>query len=271
MMVDQPLQALVYACYKSGSTALFQAIRGRMAGAVHEIFEPASLEFFDEPFQGPVCAKIISSLEVDWAELKCQLPGLFPIVLVRDPRDVIVSALFFRPQHQSLNAWRDEERLHALHARLQTKLNHPTSTSLLEVFEYPFTQKDLSAWMTTNYGRLESALKSGAREVRYDDLMENRLEELWKELGLPLEPLGSDDRWSHVPRTKRSGNWRRWLNEADVDWLREAVDPVLAQWPWMSNNWTLEANPKLTRAESVEYIRRTVNLRRIQAGMTEWK
>lgn len=270
-MADMPLQAVVYASYKSGSTTLFQAIRSRMAGEVHEIFEPASLEVLDGPFSAALCAKIITHLKLDWAHMRRQMPRLFPIALVRDPRDVLVSALFFRPQEKSLDTWRDVEALNALHARLLTKLDRPTSTSLLDVFEHPYTEEVISAWMTTTYGRLESAIEAGAREVRYDDLVENRLGDLWDEMGLPASPLAEDDRWPHVPRSKRSGNWRRWLTEADVEWLRGVVDPVLARWPWMPEDWTLHESPELSESEGIDYIRRTVNMTRAQAGLSAWQ
>lgn len=194
MKENRPLQAVVYATYKSGSTALFQAIRSRMTGDV----------------------------------------------------------------------------LEALAARLQTKLEHPTSTSLLEVFAHPFSREFLDDWMSTNYGRLTTAIEAGAVVVRYEDLVAGRLGELWMAMGLPAESTETDVRWPHVPRTKRAGNWRQWLTEEDAAWLRGIVDPVLAQWPWMSKDWNLDASPELSVSESIDCIRRTVNLRRAQAHLKAW-
>jgi hypothetical protein len=61
------------------------------------------------------------------------------------------------------------------------------------------------------------------------------------------------------------------MAETDVEWLRGVVDPVLARWPWMEKDWTLHASPELSESESIDYIRRTVNMTRAQAGLSAWQ
>jgi hypothetical protein len=61
------------------------------------------------------------------------------------------------------------------------------------------------------------------------------------------------------------------MAETDVEWLRGVVDPVLARWPWMQKDWTLHESPELSESESIDYIRRTVNMTRAQAGLSAWQ
>ena len=264
-------QFLVYGSYKSGTTALFQAIRSRMQGDVLECFEPTSPKVFAEWTQGDhICAKFIAPMAADWSALTQRLQDLKLLVLVRDPRDILVSHLFFRPQLLELSFWRDEQALRTLANRLEAKCAQPSKHNLLDIFADLLPLRYIQSHFQDVFQALRLAIDAGGFLVRYEDFLADPNGSVYKPMGLPSESLRSDHRWSHVPRTRGAENWRRWLTAQDVAVLRPMLDPVLAAWPHLDKNWGLVEHPILTREESVLYIQKTVNMQRTVAGLPEW-
>lgn len=265
------LKVGILAMAKSGSTALFQAIRTRMSGDVLEDFEPRTVDARRRyAREQQVLVKLLpfgQDNAGDWAEGFQNFDHR--LVLVRDPRDLILSGLFFEPQATDGTMWNDDDRLNALIRQLISKIEEPQRHDMfggvMENFSAP-----RFAHIADPYRKLQQQIGTGARLIRYDDLVNNNLDSLWKDLRLPREPLAADHRWGHVPRTKASGNWRRWYTEADVAALRPLVDPVLQMFEWMDPNWDLAQSPEPNPEESIDYIIRTVNLSRRRMKFPKW-
>jgi hypothetical protein len=266
------LKVCILAMPKSGSTALFQAIRTRMSGEVLEGFEPKTLdEVRGYKREQQVLTKVLPIGRDDagnWEEGFRYFDHR--IVLVRDPRDLILSRIFFRPQVAEGKLWNNDDKLDGLIRRLKLKIEVPEAHNMFgDVLD------DLSAnhhaKIAFYYQKLQAQIRDGGRLITYDDVVSGNLDSLWQDLRLPREPLKSDNRWNHVPRTKASDNWRRWFTEADVAALRPIVDPVLQMFDGLDPNWDLAKSPQLTPAESIDYIVKTVNMTRRRLNFPEYR
>jgi hypothetical protein len=257
------LKVCIVAMAKSGSTALFQAIRTRMSGEVLERFEPQALdEAKDYKREQQVLTKIIPFASHNAGDWEAGFKHFdHRLVLVRDPRDLILSGMFFTPQYENGKLWNDDDKLDGLIRRLKMKIDAPAVHNMLGEVMDDFSAKRY-AKIAIDYQKLQEQIRDGGRLITYDDLVSGNLNSLWEDLRLPREPLKSDNRWGHVPRTKASGNWRRWFTEADVAALRPMVDPVLQMFEGLDPNWDLAKSPQLTPAESIDYIVKTVNMTR---------
>lgn len=265
------LKVCILAMPKSGSTALFQAIRTRMSGEVLESFEPKTLDQVrGYKREQQVLTKVMPIGRHDagnWEEGFRYFDHR--LVLVRDPRDLILSRIFFRPQGEVVELWNNDNKLDGLIRRLKSKIDVPEAHNMFgDVLD------DLSANHYANvafyYQKLQEQIRDGGRLIMYDDLVTGNLDPLWQDLRLPREPLKSDNRWNHVPRTMASGNWRRWFTEADVATLRPHVAPVLQMFEGFDLNWDLAKSPQLTPAESIDYIVKTVNMTRRRLNFPEY-
>ena len=265
------LKVCIVAMAKSGSTALFQAIRTRMSGEVLERFEPQALdEAKDYKREQQVLTKIIPFASHNAGDWEAGFKHFdHRLVLVRDPRDLILSGMFFTPQYENGKLWNDDDKLDGLIRRLKMKIDAPAVHNMLGEVMDDFSAKRY-AKIAIDYQKLQEQIRDGGRLITYDDLVSGNLNSLWEDLRLPREPLKSDNRWGHVPRTKASGNWRRWFTEADVAALRPMVDPVLQMFEGLDPNWDLAKSPQLTPAESIDYIVKTVNMIRRRQNYPEF-
>jgi len=266
------LKVCILAMAKSGSTALFQAIRTRMSGEVVERFEPKTLDDVrGYKREQQVLTKVMPLSRDDagnWEEGFRHFDHR--LVLVRDPRDLILSGMFFKPQGEKSTLWHDDDQLDGLIRRLKMKIDAPEAHNMFGEVMDDFSA-NRSAKIATNYQKLQEQIRDGGRLIMYDDLVTGNLDSLWQDLRLPREPLKSDNRWNHVPRTKASGNWRRWIRAADVATLRPHVDPVLQMFEGLDQNWDLAKSPLLTPAESIDYIVKTVNMTRRRLNFPEYR
>jgi hypothetical protein len=255
---------------KSGSTALFQAIRSRMPDDVLEIFEPEALPISSWSHDKHVLLKLIpwNNLELtSWKQGFQQFDHR--LVLVRDPRDILLSGIFFLPQNEHFGLWDQDEQLNALIKNLKAKMEQPSSRPVLSGLLPGIPLSSLSSFFGA-FWTLREQIDNGCRPVFYDDVIADDLDGLWRELDLPEKPLRTDNRWGHVPRSKATGNWRRWFTETDVAELRPLLDPILEAFPEMDPNWDLAKSPLLTPAESIDYIVKTVNMTRRRLNVPEW-
>ena len=265
------LKVCIVAMAKSGSTALFQAIRTRMSGDVLERFEPQALdEAKDYKREQQVLTKIIPFARHNAGDWEAGFKHFdHRLVLVRDPRDLILSGMFFTPQNKNGKLWNSDNKFDGLIRRLKLKIDVPEAHNKFGEVMDDFSA-NRGAKIATNYQKLQEQIRDGGRLITYDDVISGNLDSLWQDLRLPREPLKSDSRWDHVPRTKASGNWRRWFTEADVATLRPHVDPVLQMFEGLDPNWDLAKSPQLTPAESTDYIVKTVNMTRRRQNFPEY-
>lgn len=272
-----PPRIVIFGPYKSGTTALFHAIRRALPPGTRELFEAARYDPEPADAARPVLAKVI--LACPGSPETIAYEGFLEferrIVLARDPRDWLVSGALFLPQ-QLETVWRNAERIGEVVAWLRAKEAAPSSLPLTALLRNLIAWSGgdwdaFSAWMARQHAWLiEFECRMGAHcLIRYEDFVAGRTADLAAYLGLPVDPcVQVPPEHGHVIRAVQPNLWRNWLTAEDIAWLRPLVDGYRAHYGYDAD-WTPAARPAIDTAHASAYAVRTMNRRRAAAGLTE--
>jgi hypothetical protein len=272
------MRIVVYGLAKTGTSVLFYKIRNSLPGAI-ALFEPVS--------RGPlvrlrVAAKtaltgrrhphtlakvlLFGPRQVrlgDFAGFDKQ------ILIVRDPRDRLVSALLYSIFDSRFVTC--EKQVREFVALLRRKEADPASIPLMAVIERFWaldgrvtTRED---WARNDAGKVvEGAIAFHRRHphlhvVYYEDMVEGRLDALASYLGFPLQGAGEvDASVNRVARTRTHGGWRDWWTPEDVAVIGPVLQPYLDRY-YPAADWRL-ATPRLEPEHGSGYVARLANERR---------
>lgn len=258
------MRIAIFGQYKTGTTGLFQAIRNACAPEVRCLFEPAGFTELPTDHRTGVLAKVI---------FDC--PGLVEfkgfekkVLIVRDPRDWLVSGILFIPQ-QRREIYGNPRAVDQVLRLLRQKEESPCSVPMVDVLrailghlserereEWPdFVRRHLE--FTTEFDR---ALENGLT-IKYEDFVEGRIAKLERYLRLDLDHrVEMPPEHEHVPRTLGYGNWRTWFTEEDVRIFRPLVSQFMTSAGY-SDDWKLEQVGGLAASHGSQYVERTVGMR----------
>ncbi|HEX6255945.1 MAG TPA: hypothetical protein VFZ70_09060, partial [Euzebyales bacterium] len=182
---------------------------------------------------------------------------LFPrkVTMLRDPRDVIVSFLLFRPFIRADVAW---ERVEPFVEAVRAKERDPASTSVRALHELA---DDLGL---ASY-RLERVVEFMAWQealvdrhdiftVRYADYVAGRLDPLSAYLGVDVERSAPSSPWlDHIMRSGATGDWRHWFTPEDIDVYRPLVARYMERFGY-DDDWSLAAEPVIASETASGYV-----------------
>ncbi len=272
--LDAFVKILIVGLPKSGTTALFSKLREALPADTPSLFEPRR---FDLPeTETTVLAKILigQAGDVDYASFR---PFEHRILIVRDPRDHLVSRLLYRacadPEFRE-----DDSKVSRFIETMRQKEAHPRSLSLLDLLDrynglraegQPPSPPPKSAlprsWATGSYlMALDFHRREGAFLVcKYEDVVAGRYEPIEHYLGMRLPPGEAvvAEQYRHVAQTKGSGDWRYSLTTADVDFFRPFLLPYMHAYGY-EDEWTLAAEPRIPPEHASEFVERSVAHRR---------
>jgi hypothetical protein len=256
---------LVLGLSKSGTTAVYETVRaGQRAGgwAARTLFEPMRAEYIDNLFRLAPAVPVVAKLTMDalaWLPLD---PVAFDrrIMTVRDPRDLTVSMLIFRPLVSKVVRSLRAADFDRFLAALERKEADPESISVRELFEL---QTELGmgdgpeTFMTQNLQRQHALLgRHRFHVLRYESYVEGRLDDLSAYLGYPVAV--ADTRTStvfgHVARSMSAGAYRQWFREDDLAYFNTLFAPYLDALGY-SRDAPLAEHPVVDPAESSAYVR----------------
>ncbi len=240
---------------KSGTTALYSALKQSLPPTYTCLFEP--LTYTPAAQDRFVLAKVqINELaKIDDFESFDK-----KILIVRDPRDNLVSRLLYAIYNEQFI--KDDEKVRFFIERLEQKRNAPSSISIVELLQ---VLKDLSGKDILGRFILRHELGSnfdptgrGYFTYKYEHFVAGRYSGLEKYLGFNLSFDGNvDEAYSRVARTKSTGDWRNWFTEQDVEYFRPIYHEYLARYEY-DLSWTLNPTPKILPKHSTEYVMRLV-------------
>ncbi|HSW07426.1 methyltransferase domain-containing protein [Aquabacterium sp.] len=259
---------LIVGTARSGSTALFSALADALDRPRLFFEEPAaqlSAALRRDP-AGPVVAKVIFDNESAADILSAALGVDHKIVLLRDPRDSLVSSLLYAiaslpPQLA------DPAFCAQLIDLLQRKQQAPAALPLIEIARLfddtrigPFVADSLRK--LEDFAHFEADLGEHWLRLRYEDIVAGRLPAWGRPFGLAL-PAEVDVPAEHarVARHRAAGDWRHWFTAADVEALRPGIDPLLRRLGYAAD-WTLAAPAHIGEAHSWRYVQRLIEERR---------
>lgn len=234
-MTDPRRAVLILGAAKSGTTALFYAVRKALAvahgGSASGLFEPRRAGEIEEYLDSttdrvPVVKMLLGPLFRDGGSFLEKFDR--KIVIYRDPRDNVISRICF--MLKKMIAPRDKEKIEEVLELFRKKERAPESMSVVEMLrqmERITGRSNLRESVRTN-SLLPAKIKREHGEtyfmMPYDDLVLDRFDRLNEYLGVSVS---SDyevaERHSFVVRSKSSGAWKDWFLEEDVQFFARDV------------------------------------------------
>lgn len=280
------MRVVIYGLARSGTTALFYIIRESLPADAVCLFEPRAFDpraFKARPLarllhrrrEPDVLAKVLPFRPAEPADAASFSGFDKQILLVRDPRDRLVSRLLYGA-YDSTFYGRDES-LAAFLSLLRRKEADPRSVSVRELLktfaELNGDEFSFDGW-AADYARhsVRAPLDfhdchAGLFVCKYEEMVEGRLGALEEYLGLKLRPGPSvPAEYRRVARTKTRGGWRDWLTPEDVEYLRPVFRPYLERY-YEGADWELSARPSVPAGFGSGYVLRIVNERRAAEGL----
>ena len=261
------MKILIVGLGRSGTTALYFKIKQALPENTWCLYEPRRFDPFDPGGAPDVLAKILIAP-----------PNIFDypsfrdfdkrIMIVRDPRDSLVSRILYRPCGS--RAFRgDEAKVAAFTDALCRKEADPRSISLLAVIDL-FSRLTNEEWLprftTITDLAVDFHRNNGDFVVyKYEDFVAGSYAAIEDYLGIVL-PVGETHvgpQYEHVVRTKAAHDWQNWFTAEDVAFFRPHLAPYMHAYGY-PDDWTLAAEPCIRPEHGSEYVRRSVILRRKQ-------
>ncbi|MCY0915575.1 hypothetical protein [Massilia antarctica] len=260
------MRCLIVGTAKSGTTALLYTVAQAMGGqpVVHMEDRISALQVLPEH----TVVKLLFEHESGPAISAFGAAFDKRILLVRDPRDNLISRLLYMVANSPAMLG-DQPCLRVFCQLLQRKQQVPASVSLQQ---FPPMGKP-SEFLASSCAQIQAlaAFAAGAGAdwhiLRYEDLVAGRLDSVAAYLGLPVQAGARvDPQYQRVARTKGAGDWRHWFSGADVALLRPLLAPMMAALGY-ADDWTLAPQPHITPEHSWMYFERLVRERRQHFGL----
>ncbi|CAN5831911.1 hypothetical protein BH23ACT10_BH23ACT10_27640 [soil metagenome] len=249
--------------HKTGTTGLYNAVKRAVVDTdppyVH-LFEPkdptpfAALDRYAP--QRPILTKILvhrlGDCEVDYDS--------FPrrVMTVRDPRDIAISRLLFRPLYGWTSYHIDPRRLDPFVTALKEKEADPSSHSVLALHRLA-TELGFEggAWDTVQRQMAELMRVVDAHDfhmLRYEDFVDGRLDAVSGYLDMEItNPRATDIGWlSHIPRSMGYGEWRHWFLDEDDRYFGELFADFMQRFGY--DDWSRPPTQVIEPATSSDYV-----------------
>ncbi|NHZ89875.1 hypothetical protein F2P45_12750 [Massilia sp. CCM 8733] len=260
------MRCLIVGAGKTGTTALLYAVAQAMGGAPLIHFEERIAGL--QPLAPHTATKLLFEHERpdDIAVFGASFERR--ILLVRDPRDNLVSHLLYTVASHRVQM-DDPGWLRTITQLLQRKQKDPASVDLRQFPQLRTPSALLNRVCATN-----QALATFARAhagnwfiLRYEDMVAGKLDALSAYLGMTVQADARiDPAYQRVARTKGSGDWRHWFTRDDVAHYRPLLEPLMGALGY-AGDWTLAEPPLITPEHSWVYFERLVRERRQFFGM----
>ncbi len=188
------------------------------------------------------------------------------IMIVRDPRDRLISAFLFkglsRPKHAA-------DHIEEFIKLLEEKERNPSALPFLELNdrldEIQLGSLNIETVLNELEYQLECIEAHGFHICYYEDFVAEKFAALQSYLGFELISQNpSQTAWlKHIERSKDSGEWRQWLTSEDIEHLKPKLGPVMERMGY-DEDWSLPAIPSIDPQQSSEHVRRNFESRRQQ-------
>ncbi|WP_237064722.1 sulfotransferase family 2 domain-containing protein [Microbulbifer guangxiensis] len=266
------MRVLIYGLAKSGTTILAARVQASLeehcGKKVANSFEPAEILRLDGEVEYLKGGKRQRSVENEVVKtlfdsgipadeiLKYQGHFDKKIFITRDPRDRYISQVFYR-WHAGHNP--DKNKFRRTLDLLKLKESRPDSVPFVFLAnQNPSAFAGLRKGLAESYEPVIDFLKGLSNDwhvVRYEDIVDGRINDLASYLGFPIRHnVGVSKALTRVVRSKSYGNWRRWLTEHDVAYLKPAFQKYLEFTGYDADDWELDTVRSLPEKEGSAYI-----------------
>lgn len=244
---------------KTGTTALYFWLKESMPGDTVCLNEQLQLNQSLVSGAPRSLAKIL--LFPGWFDFEAYDQFREKILLVRDPRDTLISSLLY---WVSLSPIKGDPHLldqfvEALRAKEQSPADVPFTSLIelwdrldgrrfLDIFQFPLSFH--MAWHKSHQDVLV---------FPYEDMVDGKAGALEDFLGFPLvdKKTTIDVRDSYVARTRSYGNWKHWFTSEDINLLSSLLGPYMDMYGY-EDNWEPSSSPSILPEHSSGYVKRLV-------------
>lgn len=269
------MKILILGLAKSGTTALYFKIKNSLPLA-RGLFEPKRyLPLPGDNIRGVVAKVLFYNWESE-EDLNSFLGFDKKIVILRDPRDILISGLLYFLWHEPF--YQMEEEMKEFWQVLKKKEADPDSLSVREILKTlneifnKRKQKKTAAksqlFVFFNNLVKEFAARKDVFVIKYEDFVDNKLEDLEQYLGFKLvaDPVLPEN-LKRVERAKYYGDWKNWFKEEDLNWFKEQIGATMAQVGY--TDWKLNDHKIIRKEHCSEYVARIVNEKRQANGLAK--
>ncbi|MCX7619055.1 hypothetical protein [Tepidiforma sp.] len=230
-----PSGILILGAAKSGTTALFYAVRNALTEGlglrVEGLFEPRSPDDIRRYLRrSPDEVRLVKALLAPMLRRSMRFTDLFDrrIIIFRDPRDNVVSRLVF--MLKNIIPLTEPEKIEAVLDLLRRKERDPESLSVVAIISEIARLSGRPDLLENVRGN--AVLPARMKQERggefflmpYDDLVAENFGPLSAYLGFPVSGgYRTEPRHAYVARRKESGDWRNWFLDEDVRYFATEV------------------------------------------------
>lgn len=257
-------KVIILALPKSGTTILYQTLLDSMPPATVGLFEPDNCrpkkqrQLQDKNVLAKVLLHQVRGLD-HYNPRACSFFDK-KILIIRDPRDVLVSLFLYLFFHSTILT--DFHKLTQMMSAVKAKEENPRAASFLDLirlrdrlennrFPLPilFTLGEMGFMM-----RVSQAHGRNIFHLKYEDVVDRDLNPLENHLGFSLVHTSEvDEKYERVRRTKSYGDWRNWFLPEDVDFFRPRLRDFFKRFS-IPDDWDLSDDPVISSANGTEYI-----------------
>jgi hypothetical protein len=264
------MKTLIVGISRSGTSALYFKLKQALPDSTWCLYEPPRFDPSDPGGSPNVLAKILIGPPSDFDYTSFREFDK-KIMIVRDPRDNIVSQLLYAPcATESLR--RDKAKIAVFIKALLSKEAAPRSISVLDLFDMFFHLIGRQEWLCQSSALYEIALDFHHSNddfiiYKYEDFIAGRhaVIEKYLDLALPGGEVEVAAQYEHVVRTKAANNWQNWFTADDVDHFRPRLSSFMRAYNY-PDEWTLAAEPRIKPEHGSEFVRRSIAIRSGQNG-----
>ena len=261
------MRCLVVGQAKSGTTALFSSISQAMDNPTLYFEAPAST--IGEPAANAV-AKIIIEHELPETILRLAARFDHRILLVRDPRDNLISRLMYTLAGTP-KALGDDLFLLEFLALLRQKQSAPASVDTMRLLAMlsgvPEGFLNIILSHIRRFTDFTECIDKSWLVVRYERMIAGDLGDLSAALGVTVSgQVEVDPHYARVARTRGAGDWRHWFTARDIVRLRPVFTPLLGRLGY-DDDWELSPEPQIMPEHSWGFLLRLIDERRGHYGM----
>jgi hypothetical protein len=258
------MKILIVGIARSGTSALYFKLKEALPEATWCLYEPPRFDPSDPGGSPDVLAKIVIGPpgEFDYTSFR---EFDKKIMIVRDPRDNIVSRILYRPC--ATEAFRkDKAKIAVFINALLCKESDPHSISVVALIE-------LFRLLNGSDGPLRPTLchdlaldfhRANDEFVvcKYEDFIAGRYGTIedYLDIAMPSGEAAVTAQYEHVVRAKMANDWKNWFTAEDVAYFRPRLAAFMRAYAY-PDNWALAAEPHISPAHGSEFVRRSITIR----------
>ena len=247
------MKVLIIGLPKSGTTALYNNLCKSYPTECISYFEPSRKSDFSSCVKNMASEKCIVVKEIFDNSFDYSIYNFVDkvILIIRDPRDRLISKFLFIHGHRSINNYNNIQSLCSkLYNQLKQKRLDPTIPFINLIHSPSF--EDL---IYSIYGsKFDSFSKIDIHEqlkfiefinrkntfiFKYESMIDKNFNQLENYLGFKIISYENvPTTHLRVARTKSYGSWKNWFTPTDIDRIDHHYDPILNIYNY-NNDWSL--------------------------------